>query len=153
MSLTDISFLSRVSSLYQERELSWGTPCNSCWEATEWSKCWISSIQRATLVERVRIHIMNEGYKTVRHERRDVFHNHLTFGGWWFSHSVVSNSCNPLDCGPPGSSVHGIFQARILEWVATSFSRGSSQLRDRIRVSCIADGLLYCRRILYQLSD
>ena len=38
--------------------------------------------------------------------------------------------CDPIDCNPPGSSVHGIFQARILEWVASSFSRGSSQLRD-----------------------
>ena len=34
--------------------------------------------------------------------------------------------CNPMDCGPPGSSVHGSFQARILEWVAISFSRASS---------------------------
>ena len=34
--------------------------------------------------------------------------------------------CDPLDCKPPGSSVHGILQARILEWVATPFSRGSS---------------------------
>ena len=33
--------------------------------------------------------------------------------------------CDPMDCGPPGSSVHGILQARILEWVAVSFSRGS----------------------------
>ena len=39
--------------------------------------------------------------------------------------------CNPVDCSPPGSSVHGILQARILEWVAISFSRGSSQPRDR----------------------
>ena len=38
--------------------------------------------------------------------------------------------CNPMDCSLPGSSVHGIFQARILEWVAIFFSRGSSQLRD-----------------------
>ena len=37
--------------------------------------------------------------------------------------------CNPMDCGPPGSSVYGILQARILEWVAISFSRGSSQPR------------------------
>ena len=34
--------------------------------------------------------------------------------------------CDPVDCSPPGSSVHGIFQARILEWVAVSFSRGFS---------------------------
>jgi len=40
--------------------------------------------------------------------------------------------CNPMDCSLPGSSVHGIFQARVLEWVAITFSRGSSQPRDRI---------------------
>ena len=38
--------------------------------------------------------------------------------------------CNPMDCGAPGSSVHGISQARILEWMAISFSRGSSRPRD-----------------------
>ena len=46
--------------------------------------------------------------------------------------------CYPVNCSPPGSSVHGIFQARILEWVAISFSRGSSQRRDRTQVSRIA---------------
>ena len=46
--------------------------------------------------------------------------------------------CNPMDCSPSGSSVHGIFQARILEWVAISFSRRSSWLRDRTRLSHIA---------------
>ena len=46
--------------------------------------------------------------------------------------------CDPVDCSPPGSSVHGIFQARILEWVAISFSRGSSWPRDRTQVSRIA---------------
>ena len=43
--------------------------------------------------------------------------------------------CNPMDCSPPGSSVHGISQARTLEWVATPFSRGSSQPRDQTPVS------------------
>ena len=43
--------------------------------------------------------------------------------------------CNPRDCSPPGSSAHGIIQARILEWVAIFFSRGSSRLRDRTWVS------------------
>ena len=46
--------------------------------------------------------------------------------------------CDPMDCSPPGSSIHGIFQARILEWVAISFSRGSSRPRDQTQVSCIA---------------
>ena len=45
--------------------------------------------------------------------------------------------CNPLDYSPPGSSIHGNFQARILEWVAILFSRGSSQPRDKIQVSHI----------------
>ena len=45
--------------------------------------------------------------------------------------------CNPTNCTPPGSSVHGILQARILEWVAIPFSRGSSWPRDWTQVSCI----------------
>ena len=45
--------------------------------------------------------------------------------------------CKSMDCNPPGSSVHGIFQARILEWVALCSSRGSSQPRDQRCVSCI----------------
>ena len=46
--------------------------------------------------------------------------------------------CDPMDCSPPGSSVHGISQARILEWVAMPSSRGSSQPRGRTQVSPIA---------------
>ena len=46
-----------------------------------------------------------------------------------------------MDCSPPGSSVLGISQARILEWVAISFSRGSSWPRDRTWVSCVAGSL------------
>ena len=44
----------------------------------------------------------------------------------------------PADCSPPGSSVHGILQARIIDWVANPFSRGSSQPKDWTQVSCIA---------------
>ena len=44
--------------------------------------------------------------------------------------------CNPMDCGPPGFSVHGISQARILKWVAISFFTGSSPPRDWTWVSC-----------------
>ena len=46
--------------------------------------------------------------------------------------------CDPMDCSPPGSSIHGISKARVLEWVAISFSRGSSQPRDRTWMSHIA---------------
>ena len=48
--------------------------------------------------------------------------------------------CDPMDCSLLGSSVHGIFQARILEWIAISFSRASSRPTDRIHISCIAGG-------------
>ena len=51
--------------------------------------------------------------------------------------------CHPMDCSPPGSSVHGILQARMLEWVAIPFCRGSSQQRDRTWVSWIADSLYH----------
>ena len=53
---------------------------------------------------------------------------------------------NPMDCSPLGSSLHGIFQTRILEWVATSYSRGSSLPRDWTHISCVS-----CtgRQILY----
>ena len=46
--------------------------------------------------------------------------------------------CDPVDRGPPGSAVHGILQARILEWVAISYSRGSSRPKDQTWVSCFA---------------
>ena len=46
--------------------------------------------------------------------------------------------CDPMDCSPSGSSVHGVFQARTLEWFAISFSRETSQPRDRTQVSCTA---------------
>ena len=57
---------------------------------------------------------------------------------WWFSCWIVSDSCYPMDCSPPGSSVHGILQAKILEWVANSFSRGSPQASDQTRASWVA---------------
>ena len=66
---------------------------------------------------------------------------------WWrgllFSCQAVSNYCNPMDCSPPGSSVHGILQARILEWIAISSSRGSSQPKDGTWVFCIGRWILY----------
>ena len=51
--------------------------------------------------------------------------------------------CDPMDCSPSASSGHGIFQARILESFAISFSRRSSQLRDQTHVSCISMQILY----------
>ena len=60
---------------------------------------------------------------------------------WVLIAQLCLTLCNPIDCSPLGSSVHGVFQARILEWVAISFSRGSSWPRDQTQVSCIAGRL------------
>ena len=63
--------------------------------------------------------------------------SHFQFSSVHFSSVVQSclTLCDPLDCSPPGSSIHGILQARVLEWVAISFSRGSSRPRDQTQVS------------------
>ena len=64
--------------------------------------------------------------------------------------------CDPMDCSPPGSSVHGILQTRILEWVAMPSSRGSSQPRDLTRVSyvsCIGRQVLYHKHHLEALFE
>ena len=58
-------------------------------------------------------------------------------GVFMLSHSSCPALCYPMDCRPPGSSVHRIFQARILEWVAVFFSSGSSQPRDGTHIFCI----------------
>ena len=54
--------------------------------------------------------------------------------------------CNPMDCSPPGNSVQGIFQSRILEWVVISFSRGIFPTQGSNL------SFLHCRQILYCLS-
>ena len=80
---------------------------------------------------------------------------HVVAGGMWKSMCACVGApllqscltlCNPMDCSPPGSSVHGILQARILKWVAISSSRGSSLSRDQTLisyVSCISRWALY----------
>ena len=60
---------------------------------------------------------------------------------------LVAQSCptlwDPMDCSLPGSSVHGIFQARVLQWVAISFSRGIFPTQGSKRVNCIGRWFLY----------
>ena len=74
------------------------------------------------------------------------FFLHMAFFWYLKSQSEVAKSCptlcNPVGCSLPGSSIHGIFQARILEWVAISFSRGSSPTQGSNL------GLLHCRQTL-----
>ena len=70
----------------------------------------------------------------------------LCAASWWGEVSVrqpCPTLCDPMDGSPPGSSVHGILQARTLEWVATPFI-GSSRPRDRTQASCLCRQILYC---------
>ena len=74
--------------------------------------------------------------------RRRVAVEIVTISYWLISDVLLTQLCptlcDPMDCSPPGSSVHRILQARILKWVAIPFSQGSSQPKDQTRVSCIA---------------
>jgi len=56
--------------------------------------------------------------------------------------------CDPMDCTPPGSPVHGISQARTVKWTAIFFFRGTSQPKDQTHVSCIGRRILYHQRHL-----
>jgi len=93
-----------------------------------------------------------------------IFKTHLIFAINLVSESEVTQSCptlcDPMDCSLPGSSVHEIFQAIVLEWIAISFSRGSSQPRDWTLVSRIVDRCFtawanknYIKLILFQFSS
>ena len=89
-----------------------------------------------------------------RLNKNHVTHTHVLFLNlqrcYWKLKSLVTQSCltlcNPLDYSPPGSSVHGILQARILEWVAMPFSQGSPNPGTEWQ------GLLHGRQILYHLN-
>ena len=94
--------------------------------------CWLSC-------RRLRWWWVVTGMLRVRMEMMEV----VMWQSWWcekrkWSRSVVPTLCCLIDCSLPGSSIHGIFQARVPEWVAISFSRGSSQPRDWTWVSHIA---------------
>ena len=73
-------------------------------------------------------------------------HFHFHYGRVCMRAQLRMTLCDPMDYSPSGSCVHGILQARILEWVAMPSSRGSSRPRNR------TPGLLHCRQILYSLS-
>ena len=90
---------------------------------------------------------INQGYPNTTNRRINIYIWYKEFtrvimeAVFFFSHphtQLHPTLCDPLDCSPPGSSVHGIFQARILEWVAISSSRGSSWPRDWTHISCVS---------------
>ena len=85
--------------------------------------------------------IFDKDLKAIQRRRKSLF-NKWSWESWSCMCVSVTQLCptlrEPVDCSLPVSSVYGIFQARILEWIAISFSRGSSRPRDQTWVSCIA---------------
>ena len=101
-----------------------------------------SSQFTATMISHVHIHVYTH---THTHTSQSYFVVTVVYSlrsVWLF--------CDPMDCSPPGSSVYGISQARILEWVAISFSRRSSQPGYWTCVSCIGRWILYTTEPLGQ---
>ena len=71
---------------------------------------------------------------------KNPLENSFPVGGGGLVAQLCLTLCDAMDCSPSGSSIHEISQARILEWVAIPFSRGSSQVRDRTHISYITSG-------------
>ena len=99
-----------------------------------WLQAFVKS-QNGPTQERILPCISLKRNMTLKHSYQHSFH---------VSSVAKSCLCDPVDCSPPGSSVHGISQARALEQVAISFSRGSSWLRNRTHMFCIGRRVLYC---------
>ena len=78
--------------------------------------------------------------KLIAHWTLIPYHLASCMRAWRFAsvNSVTVQLCDRMECSPPGSSAHGILQARILEWVAVPFSRGSSRPRNRTSVSYVS---------------
>ena len=86
-------------------------------------------------------HFQDKRDRQSTNSRDELLSLHICWGGGGQGLYYTQSSPalhNPMYCGPPGSSVHGIFLARILQWEATPFSGGPFRPRDQIRVSCTA---------------
>ena len=133
---------SSIHGISQTRKLEWvSISCSrgSSWlggwtphllTSPAWTGCFFTTEPPGKAV-RLRISLLSFPLKSPQiAEQSPLCHTVILINGllytywcwWWSSLWGVSKSCHPMDCSLPGSSVHGIFQARILEWVATSFS-------------------------------
>ena len=90
------------------------------------------------------------GFRKSKGIRDQIVNTHCIIENVSLSHAQFC--VTPMDCGLPGSSVHGIIQVRILEWVAVPFSRECSLLQGIFPSQGSNPGLPHCRWILYRLS-
>ena len=124
--------------------------CNSRWPSLSEVFCY-SEIPKKPEFWHV-FHVQNVGFSSIVHSRyaAQPSLNPLSDPSWFsdgrktkplktscFCAQLRLTLCNLMDCSPSGSSVHGNLQARILEWVATSYSRGCSRPREQTHISCI----------------
>ena len=108
--------------------------------------CWYFHIDHCVISYTGKLLSLRDNYcgkwPSVNHARKSVHFQALLKS---YCYCLVSKSCptlcNPVDYSPPGSSVYGVLQAKILEWVTILFSRGSSPPRDQTQISCIAGRL------------
>ena len=114
------------------------------WGCKEWNQC-VRSVEKRSLFKMRKKLINTSGRIQVPSSRTSqITQAWDLYCSYLITLPCPHNCLQPQgDCNPPGSSVHGISQTRILEWVAISFCRGSSQPRDRTRVSCIGRHILY----------
>ena len=140
----------RSSGMGQYRWHTWAFPpalqCHCCWAMNRLLKQllrWETHSQHMDASQenssQCQGHVNPETVNTIQVQLL-ITEELLTTMSEWVSEVAQSclTLCDPMDCSLPGSSLHGILQARILEWAAISFSRGSSRLGDRSRVPCIA---------------
>ena len=124
---------------------SWKLPLRSVTK----EECRLSSLLFNIVLEVLPTAIRRKEKNWKGRKKTVIFANDISVHAYILSHLSCLTLCALMNCSPPSSSVHGILQARILEWVAILSSRGSSWPRDR---TCTSRGswLLHCRQILYR---
>ena len=138
----DIS-LSKLQEMVKDRE-AWHAAVQGVTKSWTLLSSWNTITKKARIGNNGRCRRNAKFIKVLLTIRNYLYNYYLSK---WGCVVLVSQSCltlcNPTDCSPPGSSAHGVLQARILDWLDIPFSRGSSWPRDQTLVSCIAGSFFY----------
>ena len=138
LKLTLISNLQKYSEIYYMRADNQGQKAGKNQRSTPYSMPLLSPWRPPILT----VSPLCTWLRTFSETQFEIFSCLWEIATWRYWSEVAQlcpTLCDPVDSSLRGSAVNGIFQAKILEWAALSFSRASSQPRDRTRVSCIAD--------------
>ena len=123
--------------IYNDTEWnSWmASPTQWTWVSANSGRCW--RMGKPGVLQSVELQRVRHNWGTEQQQQMFIFLDIMPLTPNTACAQCVQ-LCDLMDCSPPGSSVHGISQARIPEWVAIPSSRGSSPPRDQTRISCIA---------------